>query len=279
MFGRKPIKTEDSGNSINPYLQKENVILEQYITEYPSNQNAIDIFKGEWSSELPLCELVAGQAKLFDDNRIIWLIKQLNSIENFNILELGPLEGGHSYMLEQAGAESIFSIEANTRAYLKCLIVKEIFDLKTTKFACGDFNKYLERANEKYDLVVASGVLYHMKDPVKLIADISGVTDRVFIWTHYYDDQVIKNRKDLTEKFNGKYQIEYNGFNCELYKQEYLSALGWAGFCGGMNDFSYWMKKEDIISCLKHFGFNDISTEFDDPKHQNGPSFALLATK
>ncbi len=36
-----------------------------------------------------------------------------------NILELGPLEGAHTYQLR------ILAIEANAEAFLKCLVVKE----------------------------------------------------------------------------------------------------------------------------------------------------------
>ena len=77
-----------------------------YVTGFPTPQQAVDIFRGEWS----LAEIGGAKGK--------------------NVLELGPLEGGHTYMFHQAGAESIIAIEANTRAYLKCLIAKEIFGLE-----------------------------------------------------------------------------------------------------------------------------------------------------
>ena len=47
-------------------------ILDSYITSAPSKQNALDIFKGEWASELPnkFGNLEAGQIRLFNDIRI-----------------------------------------------------------------------------------------------------------------------------------------------------------------------------------------------------------------
>ncbi len=37
-------------------------------------------------------------------------------------------------MLENMGASSVIAIEANSRAYLKCLITKEILNLRCSRF-------------------------------------------------------------------------------------------------------------------------------------------------
>jgi hypothetical protein len=109
-------------------------ILDQYAASAPSPQNAIDIFEGEWASQLPDPTLRAGSITLFDDYRIKWFAEHLGGFQNKTVLELGPLEAGHTYMLERLGAASILAIEANTRAFLKCLIVKELFDLRRARF-------------------------------------------------------------------------------------------------------------------------------------------------
>lgn len=92
-------------------------------------------------------------------------------VESFDltVLELGPLEAGHTYMLEKMGARSIVAVEANSRAYLKCLIVKELFELKRAKFLLGDFVAYLKNNTRHFDLCLASGVLYHMQNPAELL--------------------------------------------------------------------------------------------------------------
>ena len=50
----------------------------------------------------------------------------------------------HSYMLQKAGAHSVTAIESNSRAFLKCLCVKEICNLKNVKFMLGDCVEYLQ---------------------------------------------------------------------------------------------------------------------------------------
>ena len=121
-------------------------ILDQYVTTTPSPQNAVDIFAGEWSSKLPepFAEVRAGSALLFADARLEWGLTQLGGVTGKTVLELGPLEGGHTYMLEQGGAASVVAIEANTRAYLKCLITKELLGLKRARFLCGNFVAFLQ---------------------------------------------------------------------------------------------------------------------------------------
>ena len=97
----------------------------------------------------------------------------IGGVRDGRVLELGPLEGGHSFMLQKAGALMVTAIEANVRALLKCLITKEITRLTACEFLCGDFIEYLRRTDTSYDAVLASGVLYHMTEPLELLHRLS----------------------------------------------------------------------------------------------------------
>jgi hypothetical protein len=257
-------------------------ILDSYVLNAPNHQNVLDLFKGEWSSQLPghLGLLTQpGTAALFDDGRVIWAEQALDGFEGCKVLELGPLEGGHSYMLQNRGANRVVSIEANTRAFLKCLCIKEILKLDKVDFRLGDFMSYLRADNTKYDIVFASGVLYHMEDPIELIKLISSVSDKVFLWTHYHDENIISSRKDLAEKFGPVSALEYEGVSYDFSRQAYQGALNWQGFCGGPKPVSKWLTRDSIIKALKHYGFLEIQINFDVPDSQNGPAFAICAKK
>lgn len=254
-------------------------ILDQYVRSVPHAQNAVDIFKGEWSSKLPLKDVSSGTIPLFEDARISWASDQLGGVKNKKVLELGPLEAGHSYMLEKMEASEIVSIEANTRAYVKCLIVKELLKLNRVRFICGDFIEYLKANQTKFDVCIASGVLYHMKNPVELLYLISKVSDNIFIWTHYYDKEVIENNSAIRGKFPSHLPSEYRGYSHILHRFEYKDALKFGGFCGGSSSYSLWMSRREILDCLNYFGFNKIQINFDQPNHPNGPSFAIVASR
>jgi len=258
-----------------------NNVLDEYVQGAPSDQNALDIFKGEWSSQLPGAwkELKAGTITLFDDARIVWAADQLGGFRGQRIIELGPLEAGHSYMLESLGAESILAIEANKRAYLKCLIAKEILGLHRSRFVLGDFVSFLRENDTRFDVCLASGVLYHMQNPCELIHLISKTSKKVVLWTHFYDAKVIQSKNNLAAKFASAIRLNYNGFDHVLYKYIYGDTLNWGGFCGGSHYCSYWMSREDILACLRFFGFQDLTIGFEDPDHQNGPCFSVVGRR
>jgi len=253
-----------------------------YILTEPSNQNILDMFKGESSSQQPNNLKLAtqpGTAKLFEDNRVTWAEQIFGNFSNWNILELGPLEGGHSYMFNSKNANKVTSIEANTRAFLKCLCIKEIFKLNRVEFMLGDFISFLENDNSKYDMVFASGVLYHMEDPIRLLKLMSRVSDRLFIWTHYYDQGIINNRTELKHKFSPVSLFEHDGVSYEYSTQSYKKELDWVGFCGGPKPVSKWLTRDSIIKALRQFGFTELKINFDRPDHLNGPTFAICASK
>ncbi len=257
-------------------------VLDAYVLTEPSAQNVLDIFKGEWSSRLPdefglITE--PGTARLFEDERVEWAEETFGSFSNWKILELGPLEGGHSYMFQSRNARKVVAIEANTRAFLKCLCIKEILNLDRVEFKLGDFMSFLEKNTSKYDMVFASGVLYHMEEPIKLLKLISKAAERLFIWTHYYDNSLISDRKELRHKFSPISLLEYDGVLYEYSTQSYKESLNWLGFCGGPKPVSKWLTRDSIIKALKHYGFKDIKIGFDHQGHPNGPAFAICAQK
>lgn len=259
-----------------------NFILSQYVTSQPSPQNALDIFRGEWSSRLPepYAHLTAGQIELFNDARITWMAQELGGLTGKTVLELGPLEGGHSYMLEQLGASSVLAVEANTRAYLKCLIVKELLKLQRVEFLCGDFVEYLRQPGPAFDVCVGSGVLYHMQNPVELIELLAArCRQHLFLWTHYYDPTVIEGSAKLSAKFSERLEREHHGFRHTLHRYNYQSALMSGAFCGGSAPFSHWLSRTELLDCLRFFGFGNVRISFDHPGHDNGPSLALVAER
>ena len=258
----------------------EKGILDAYVMSEPSAQNALDIFKGEWSSKLPEGSGLTtepGPVALFEDERVKWAEDVFGSFNGLEILELGPLEGGHSYMFQQRNAARVTAIEANTRAYLKCLTVKEVLKLDRVDFLLGDFISYLENCDKEYDMAFASGVLYHMVEPIRLIRLLSGVTDRVFIWSHYYDAEVLSRRVELAHKFSAPVSFEDDGVSYEYSEQSYKESLGWAGFCGGPERVSKWLTRDSMMRALEHYGLTDIEVSFDAPDHPNGPALALCA--
>jgi hypothetical protein len=256
-------------------------VLDNYTTDAPSHQAILDLFQGEWSSKMPAeskLVTVPGNAALFEDPRVHWAIDAVGGVADKTVLELGPLEGAHTYMLHMAGAKKITSIEANTKAFLKCLCVKEIFSLNRANFLLGDFVPFLHSVNRQFDVCLASGVLYHMTDPLLLLDSLSKVADSLVLWTHYYDKMIAEKSADR-HRFEEPEIIEWREQNFTLHKRHYGEALDWGGFCGGSKSFAKWMTRDGILTSLKTLGYSSLKIAFETRNHPHGPCFAVCAQK
>jgi hypothetical protein len=244
--------------------------LPRFVTSRPCHQNAIDLFKKNgWVCRLPVDGIESGETPLFDvDRRPQMVVDVCGSIAGFKILELGPLESGHTYQLERLGAGSILGIEASPEFYLKSLITKEVFGLKA-HYLLGDFNRYLEETEERYDLVFASGVLYHMLEPIITLYLISRITPRVFIWSHYIPEST---RPELPP-------VERYGFSCHYFEVFYLGEDQPGRRLSGVMPSCNRLYQKDIIAALNHFGFDRVTITQDAVGHMNGPAVSLVAEK
>ena len=252
----------------------------RYLTEAPSAQTQLDLFAGEWTSGVPVPgeQTTSGpRPDLFDDERIAWAIEQLGPIAGWDVLELGPLEAGHTTMLERAGA-TVTAVEAHTHAFLRCLVVKNLLALEA-RFELGDFVPYLRATDRHWDCCVASGVLYHMTDPVELLHLIGAHCDRLALWTHYYDDEIMARRPDVAARFAGTTTLSAGDFGATGHRYEYREGPAQATFCGGSRPHAFWLSRADLFATLAAAGFGEPTVQFDDPDYPHGPSISLVASR
>ncbi|MFN8224464.1 MAG: DUF1698 domain-containing protein [Gaiellales bacterium] len=217
----------------------------------------------------------AGTAELFDDSRMHWGFERLGGLDGRSVLELGPLEGGHSYMAQRAGASRVVAVESNRQAFLKCLVVKELLDLERCKFLCGDASAYLRETADTFDVCFACGILYHMVEPVELLDLISRRAKRLLLWTHYYDEKGLDGLA-AGRALGRREERQYRGFRYAAHRHRYHPLSRGAGFWGGTQPFSYWLPRADLLRALEHFGWHDIQIAFEETT-ANGPALALVA--
>jgi hypothetical protein len=269
LFGeaKRPLVTNVSG-------------LARIETRAASHQNAVDLVPG-WNHAFPEhLAIKAGSAPLYNDARIQWGVEQFGNLAGTRVLELGPLEGFHTAMLECNRPAVLDAVEANVAAYLRCLITKQVFDLRRAKFQLGNFLPWLARDDDKYDLIVACGVLYHMNDPVYLLDLISRRTDAVYLWTHYFDSTAMPAGDPRGLAFvDHSRTVRCGEHKIRMRARRYYGAEQNLMFCGGPEDLHYWMEKPAIMNVLRTFGFDDIRTAHDQPDHPNGPAISIFARR
>jgi SAM-dependent methyltransferase len=248
------------------------------IRSMPSDQNVLDLFAGEWSTRMPAgsgLSTVPGPVPLLEDPRIHWLADELGPLYDRSIVELGPLEGAHSAMLNRLRPRFVAAVEANTRAYLKCLCMKEIFGLDRVHFKLGSFIPFLEVC-DRVDVIVASGVLYHMTDPLRLLELIAARANRIFLWTHYYDEAALSARSDF-DLFAPPERLG-DGSSTGARRLYPEAALSWNGFTGGPESYAVWLSRDSVIGFFERKGYA-VTVDFEDVHHIHGPSLALCAKR
>jgi hypothetical protein len=255
-------------------------VFNQYERSTPTHQNALDALKG-WNSAFPKeLRLEAGEHHLYADDRIAWAMKTYGSIENAKVLEIGPMEGMHTYMLNRQRPARIDAIEANKLCFLRCLVTRQILDIDRSVFRLGDIEHWLRDHEETYDLAIASGVLYHMADPARLLELLALRSKSVFLWTHFFLDEAMPHDDVRRNPFSGKMEMrEISGMQVRYYERSYQHANTNASFCGGMKDRHFWMHRDDILALLEKLGFTEVTIRDENFNHPGGPSFSLLASK
>lgn len=221
--------------------------------------------------------LVAGHLDHFSDARVPWADAILK-IKGKRILELGPFEAYNTYQFEKAGAVHVTAIESSPENFLKCLVIKNAFNLDA-KFLHGNFEIY--EPDVAFDIVWASGVLYHLVSPVEFLERTLSWSDNVFLWTQYYDAAVLNPSHSGSAHFNPANDkiVDFRGRKIHLHWRSYLEHARGGTFSGGSEQYSYWMELDDIKYVFAEMGFDTLTMGIDNPLHPPGPACFFVAQR
>lgn len=194
-----------------------------------------------------------------DDARMKMFEAKANPLKGKRVLELGPLEGGHTLQLARKGA-AVVGIEGHETNVERCLFVKEFFHLEDVDFIVGDLRTFNFRPLGQFDFIFNVGVLYHLDEPWKLLASLRGAAQRMFISTHCappdkVDAEVVADGHSL----RGMWWIE----------GPLEAALS------GLQPKSFWPTRDCLEEMLAISGWPRLSWMDYNPDFQNGPLAAL----
>jgi phospholipid N-methyltransferase len=236
-----------------------------------SLESMFDIIGG-WTTQFEINgKLIGGTAMWQTSPYLPWQIEMIGGFEGKRILELGPLEGAHTKTMINNGAREVIAVEGLSDCFLKCLIVKEAFHLDKARFIFGNFCNYVEDyKGEKFDLVFASGVLYHQINPAKLIHDLSKITDIVVVWSQVANEIHPCKEEGFVitggMKYTGK---SMHWGDLRLRSEEYCASLG---------EEAFWMYADEMRRCFKDAGFVNIIEKTIDPT-PHGDCLLFIAKK
>src|SRR5262249_13866061 len=149
-------------------------------------------------------------------------------------LELGPLEAAHTRILCEQGAREVIAIEGFREAWLRCLVVKEVFALTQARLLYGDFCAYVgQYQGEPFDFVLAQGVLYHQSNAPELIGNIARLTSCVLVWSHVANEN---------HPGGPEVAVEANGRSYRGRVYDYRGARSVSkNYCGGIHPTAVWL--------------------------------------
>jgi len=254
------------------------MLIEGFCVNAPHPQNELDVAPG-WLARMPDGDLTAGEMPLFEDVRVTWAAAVLGGLQGRQVLEIGPYEAYNTWQMEKAGAH-VTAIEASRINFVRCLIVKNLYNLKA-RFLLGDARQHVENnAQLQPDIIWLSGVIYHQLDPVGMLRACARATDSLFIWTHYFDDQKIAANPGDQHFFDPERNRweDLGSLRVQLHCRAYRHTVGDV-FSGGASDHSFWLSRSDLFATLEALGFGRITMGVDNPDHPNGPACFFVAQR
>ena len=175
------------------------------------------------------------------------------------ILELGALEGAHTFILaEHPGVKRVVALEGREANLRKARFVQELLRVENAEFAQINLENGDPTAFGNFDAVFCSGLLYHLPEPWRLIKQLPAIAPKLFIWTHYATES---EAQVLPDGRRGKIHFEGG-------PDEPLS---------GMSPTATWLTLGSLISTLTASGYKSVEIIFNDPEHPSAPAVTIGA--
>lgn len=179
--------------------------------------------------------------------------------EAATILELGSLEGAHTFLLaERPAVRRVLALEGREANLRKARFVQELLQIQKVEFARANLEHTRLAEFGEFDAVFCSGLLYHLPEPWKLIEQLPALAPTLFIWTQYAPEE---EAMEVARGLRGKIHVEGG-------PEEPLS---------GMSATSIWLTLASLRELLRATGYESIDILHDDPGHANGPAVTLGA--
>lgn len=171
-------------------------------------------------------------------------------------VDLGCLEGGLSYELWRAGL-TVLGVEGRADNLERCLLVRDWFEAAgRMDFVQADVRDF--RPGRTFDVVLCSGLLYHLDDPAAYIGELGKLTapgGLLYLDTHVAPEDVdlpdCEYRgylSPLKSKADGELTLRYREYAEDVTQAE--SSVG--------NPVSLWLDIASHVELMLRAGFSRV---------------------
>jgi 2-polyprenyl-3-methyl-5-hydroxy-6-metoxy-1,4-benzoquinol methylase len=186
------------------------------------------------------------------------------AFRNKRIVDIGCLEGYFSVECALQGA-TVLGVEGKALNLKKCEFVKSVLGIRNLKFVQDDAMRVTRKKYGDFDVVLALGLLYHLDDPFRFLANLSGLcTGFLLLDTHVAlrnqpeagswkpDLSQLKEFTAGNKTYTGRAYREFGPDATQLSKD--LSSTA-----SLKNEHSVWLTEDSLVSLLRDVGFEQVS--------------------
>lgn len=202
-----------------------------------------------------------------DDVRTAVLLRYCGgSFEGKTIADLGCLEGAFAVEFARRGAKHAIGIEARQINFERCELIRKLLQLPNLQFIQADVKEELPKWEQRLDVVLMAGLLYHLSDPFSMLRAIhSAMRDLVLIDTHVaHLEHPSHGCSELVthswEGYNYRGRI-FREYTSDISKTAHEKLI-WAAWS---DETAFWLLEQDLLQMCKDVGFSSV--EKVDPTH------------
>jgi hypothetical protein len=197
-------------------------------------------------------------------------------VRDQRVLELGALNGIHSFILEKLGVSETISVEGREENLLECLKLKELYGLDRTTFVLHDIEKLYCMEQQPlfsglFDLVYCCGLLYHLPEPARALRWFRSEAPTLFLSTHYVEGAELWRYCEPTFQFGRPSIYEGREYTGAWYRE-----AGRHDPLSGLSPLSFWPCETALVAMVRDAGYSRISVLGKDLQY-NTPQITLLA--
>jgi Methyltransferase domain len=214
--------------------------------------------RGPWITQFVIDGVATGgDYQVINDRRVQQFLERFPNVRT--ILELGSLEGGHTFMLARhPGVEQILAVEARAPNIEKAKFIGSLLGVSNVQFRQANLEQLQLASLGYFDAIFCCGLLYHFPEPWKLVSQLPLVAPSLFVWTVY------ANEDEATIEIDGLCGREH----VEGGVDEPLS---------GLSPKSIWLTLPSLLELLKRSGYRDVEI-LEKAQNPNGPAVSLAAS-
>jgi SAM-dependent methyltransferase len=185
------------------------------------------------------------------------------SLKGRRVLDLGCLEGLFAMEFVAQGAEAL-GIEIREGHLAKAKLCKEALGLERLSFAQDDVRKVSIEKYGKFDVIVCSGILYHLAttEVFDLISTMYEMAERVVL----IDTHIALEGRESVEYRGKRYWGSIYREHADGSNQQQRASRGWASWD---NTTSFWLTRPSLVNFMLDCGYTSVSECFMAPPHES----------